>query len=218
MKKIVLALFTVIALASVSFAAPKYFIGAGFNINSSKNLVTGENPWTGDSEGIKKGSEFGITPTFGYIIDDNSDVSISVGYSSFKYENIYYDAALDTVFEHTDKYESFSVGVGYERLILSAKNFYFYIWGGAEYATQKYGESKAGYNINFNITPNVQYGLTDNIYLFVNLNFLSLNYDTGKYTGDDDENYHDFSFGVDTNDVLTVGHDSPVTIGVSYLF
>jgi hypothetical protein len=199
MKKIIFALLAVAVLANASFASPKWFAGGSLNINSSKY-------------GDLKSNHFGFSPSFGYIIDDKSDVNISLGFYSGKDDVYEYDEfGFTTGNIISEKYSGYSVGVGYERLFLTVSNLYFYLWGGIEYSSTKRGDSEAVCNFNVNITPNVQYGLTENIVLFVNLNFLSLNFDTG-------DGYNDFSFGVDTGDFLTVGHNSPLTIGVSYLF
>jgi hypothetical protein len=210
MKKIILAAIAVLALTAGNvFADYKWFAGGSFDIATAK-------------DGDTKASAFGINPSLGYIIDDNSDVSVSVGFRSSSVEG-----------HDGDKfdYSYYSISAGYERLILTAGSFYFYIWGGVEYSSEKFGDADAQGNFNINITPNVQYGLTDNIILFVNLNFLGLNFDTG-------DGYNDFSFGVDTNNALSLtsdaefegGYDSsgytagsivsnsPITIGFSILF
>lgn len=209
MKKIIFAVLAVALLTGTSFADPKWFVGGSLDFGSSKYVAAGEDV---------KGSYFGIAPSLGYIIDDKSDVSVSIGYATGKQDIPVFDPLDDSLAAiATDETTTFSISAGYERLFLTVGSLYFYLWGGIEYSSTEYGESSQdSNNINISIAPNVQYGLTDNVILFINLNFLSLNFDAGKDISG--ENYTDFSFGADSNNVLTVGHDSPLTIGFSYLF
>jgi len=74
--------------------------------------------------------------------------------------------------------------------------------------------------IGFNVFPAVQYCLSDNLGLFANLNFLSLNY-THSSQKDEDANptvtkeTDSFNFGVNADNVLST---SAFTIGFFYKF
>jgi hypothetical protein len=197
MKKIILTAAAVLALAAGNAAAdPKWFAGGSLNFGTAKH-------------GDYKSSSFGISPNIGYIIDDKSDVSVSVGFSNSKIDADELDSFGDPTGNIiSEKYSDWSVSAGYERLFLTVGSLYFYIWGGVEYSSAKIGDGDAQENFNISVAPNVQYGLTDNIILFADLNFLSLNFDTG-------DGYNDFSFGADSNGVINSGD---ISIGFAYLF
>jgi hypothetical protein len=211
MKKIILATAAVLALTAGNvYANYKWFAGGSFNIGTSKHSTSVQN-----IPADEKVSYFGINPSLRYIIDDNSDVSIGIGFGSGS-------ASIEADgYAYKETETSFSISAGYERVILTAGSFYFYLWGGVEYSLTKVKITKTGDadkeetddNFNINITPNVQYSLTDNVALFVNLNFLSLNFDTGG-------GYNDFYLGADTNNVISFDdpNHSPITIGFSVLF
>jgi len=202
-KKIIAALVAALVVAggNAAFADYKWFAGGSAGVFNSS---------TDDSaSGLKeKVNSFNFSPTIGYIIDDKSDVSISIGYANADVKTPEYDPSTSGWYLEKYKATEFSIGAGYERLFLTVGNLYFYLWGGVTYSSVKEGDEDAYGKINISVEPNVQYGITDNIILFASLNFLSLNFDSW-------DGHSEFSFGADANDVLNTG---AVQIGLSYLF
>jgi hypothetical protein len=145
-----------------------------------------------------------FNPTFGYNLDEFSDVYIAVGFGGGSGDGKY-------TMRHNDSIavgEAYSVKLGYEKIVVEFGKFNVYLAAEIEYETAHSGTLTAAggtsnvTNINsvsLSITPNVQYSISDRITLFAALNFLEIAAGVNKYKNDANSTQTDTYFGSRAN-------------------
>ena len=217
MKKVFM--FFVLLLATSTALTAQVFVGGGLGFSSDGGKTT-----TGSTE-IKDPTttSFSFQPTVGYFLNDKFafGLSLAIGGTNISGVNAFNQ-------DYENKTTSWSVFPFARYYFLTFDKLSFYAQGSLMFGGQDSSVTVGSTTTNspyvakigFNVFPAVQYCLSDNLGLFANLNFLSLNY-THSSQKDEDANptvtkeTDSFNFGVNADNVLST---SAFTIGFFYKF
>jgi hypothetical protein len=177
MKKLLIAA-AMLAAVSVNGFAYSWFVGGQAGLSSIS-------PDGGDGNTV-----FSVSPYVGYLINDKSDVSVGVSYTS------YGDVAAG------ENESEIGFSAAYEYAIASVDKLTFYISPSVSYTSISVKDGDTASNISVSVAPNIQYALSERIGLIAVLNFISLNFTTGDQVGGAGKG-SEFSFGADGNATIT---------------
>lgn len=206
-------LLTLVALCTTVFATSQAqsFVSGAFNY--SRN--TGDDTYADDSRNnlSNRGSSFGITPRYGYNLNEKWAIGIGIDYytASYEYSNTSYTNETNrtmTTFAPFARYTFATVG----KFKFLAEGVIGYGIGSTErktsLATDNYDDSK----FSIRVAPVVQFAFNDKWSLESTINVVSLGYTSEKSSGDGYESTdNNFNLGAGTNVGL-------ISIGALYNF
>ncbi len=199
MKKILLV--AGLALASMAVNAQLYVGGQlGFESTSIK-------PDQGDAE---KSSEFTFGPEVGYSLSDKFDVGAELLISTGKE----FDETKTTNWQIAP-YARYAVAEFGNFKVLGKASIFF----GGNSSKQEVGNTTveaSATEFGLRVAPLLTYNLSDNFLLLTQLNFLGLNFTSTSVK--DGNTTTDFGLNANTNNALSVGGGSAITVGFAYCF
>ncbi len=154
MKKV---LFAIAALATCMSASAQLWVSGGLNIDNTSN-------W-GDDKSL---TEWGITPSVGYALDDALEVGLNFGLSGASKDN--------------NSYFKFKVAPFARYTFLSEGDFSMFLECEVGYENYKIKDQDADWSFNTNIQPGVKYVLTDNFAMVAKLGGLYYQHNPGAYS------------------------------------
>lgn len=205
MKKNIAIILAVLFASAVSVAHSQNYVGGSFGL------------W-GTFVDNKKGNEekniLGciVAPEFGFLIDDKMDFGfkLSLGFvdsnNEYGTDDLTYDISLAPFF----RYSLFKHG----KLNVLARTE-LYIGFGESTVDSTYEQISVKHRqVGWNLKPVLNYALSDRFALTADLNFLGFNLSRQRL-GDND--YTNYGLMVNTDDLISIGGESVLTIGFVYL-
>lgn len=207
--------FTMVFVAAAFFCNAQLFVGGNIGLGTTANKVT---MGSETNEGPKSFT-FYFNPSVGYMFNDNIGAGIVLGFSTITVK----EKELNEELKGT--LNSFSVSPYFRYVFANFGDIDLYADAMFTYSYAKTKGNAANTTVDINktntwgvsVVPGISYSLTDNILFYSNLNLLQLGYQSIKETEFGDVTDLDVET-IDNNFYFGVNNNSPITLGIIYVF